>query len=82
MALSSPGPTTRDRSLAELIRDSSAFILDIISAIMRFDPAAPPLADKLVERGADETLTAPPMRAAARTEARSWARAEGDEVRP
>lgn len=78
MALSSPGPTTRERSLAELIRVSSAFILEIISAIMRFEPAAP-LAG-MAERGVEGTP--PPMRAAARAEARSCARAEGEDVRP
>lgn len=64
IALSSLGPTTRERSLAELMRVSSAFILEIISAIMRLDPAAPLTPGRGVDGGA-------PMRVAARTEARS-----------
>ncbi len=76
MALSSARYTTRDRSLAVLMRVSSAFILAIISAIMRLEPAAPLPA--VAVRGVDGT---PLMRAAARTDARSCARADGDEVR-
>lgn len=55
IALSSLGPTTRERSLAELMRVSRAFILEIISAIIRFDPAAlAPLQDT-AERGVEGT---------------------------
>lgn len=82
IALSSFGPTTRDKSLAELMRVSSAFILEIISAIIRFEPAAFAPFEGITERGVEGTPIWPWMRAAARTDARSCARAEGEDVRP
>lgn len=77
IALSSFGPTTLDKSLAELIRVSSAFIFEIISAIIRLDPAAPLLA---AGRGVEGP--APAIRVAARTEARRCALALGEDVSP
>ncbi len=76
IADTSAGPTTRERSLAELMRVSRAFILEIISAIIRLDPAAPLAGWAL--RGVAGTV----MRAAARTDARNCARADGEDAKP
>lgn len=72
IALSFSGPTTRDRSFAELMRVSSAFILEIMSAIIRFVPGGAVAGVRGI---------VPPL-VAALTDARRCARADGDEVRP